>query len=318
MVFECDALALHFDLGMKNRINEIENQRDRVIALLLYETGIRLSQLVNLRRDDLRDCALNLEGRIIPFSSQLDIELGKYIRETQFSSCFLFFSRENKQLSERRVQQILKSYNIFSPSRLRSKKVLESLQNDGISSQHTFGLKSIRKKEFLSQLQIKQLLSLSLTPRDYSIILLMLECGITLRHLVRLKWKNLKNNKISFMSEDSRYPSKRISFVTTDKLAKNLNLLKKESNCEYIFGSHRGGQFTERRIQQIISSVSCDLDFKVNSQILRNTYIMMNLKDYSKNSSKTKGLDQNSSLLPKNLRVFDGFYQLPEEVISVL
>jgi len=70
--------------------NAFANWRDRMVLLILYATGIRLSELLSLRSGsfDFSGCTLKVLGkrnkeRIIPFSYQMKEELQKYLRLKQ-------------------------------------------------------------------------------------------------------------------------------------------------------------------------------------------------------------------------------------------
>ena len=103
--------------------DNFEGKRDRLVLEMLYATGIRLSELLNLHRDD-----LNLEGktikvlgkrnkeRIIPFGNQLLEILTSYLNfyENNFAEAngnyYIFVTANGKQLYPKAVYRIVHKY----------------------------------------------------------------------------------------------------------------------------------------------------------------------------------------------------------------
>ncbi len=91
--------------------------RDKAMLELLYASGLRVSELVNLKISDVdfENKILKVKGkgekeRIVPFGSYAFNALKKYLEERKDNSPYLFVSRFNKKLSNRQIQKIVKKY----------------------------------------------------------------------------------------------------------------------------------------------------------------------------------------------------------------
>ncbi|MCK9339278.1 MAG: tyrosine-type recombinase/integrase [Bacteroidales bacterium] len=100
-----------------------EGWRDRLILELFYATGMRLSELINLKYSDLDlyECTVKVLGkrnkeRIIPFSSRVKELLLKYV---EFYSekvgevnknCFIFVDSKRNKIYSKAVYRIVRKY----------------------------------------------------------------------------------------------------------------------------------------------------------------------------------------------------------------
>jgi len=101
--------TVDFDEGGKGR-------RDKLIILLLYSTGIRLSELINLKVSDIdfNQGTLKILGkgnkeRILPFSDNLKNEIKQYLDQV----CpieWLFLTDKGKKLYAKLVYRLVNSY----------------------------------------------------------------------------------------------------------------------------------------------------------------------------------------------------------------
>lgn len=98
--------------------DDFEGQRNKLIIELLYASGMRLSELINLKQTDvdLYSCQLKVLGkrnkeRIIPFSSTLKEQVQQYIA-LKPSECteYLFVSKKGLKLYEKLVYRVVNSY----------------------------------------------------------------------------------------------------------------------------------------------------------------------------------------------------------------
>ncbi len=95
-----------------NRLLEaVDNKRDRLIIKFLFYTGVRVSELVNIKKSDIiwTDGFVKIYGkggkeRIVPIPSFLLNELREYIKETNSDRIF--------PLSTRQVERIIKNATI--------------------------------------------------------------------------------------------------------------------------------------------------------------------------------------------------------------
>ena len=115
--------------------NDYTGMRDRAIIELLYCTGMRLSELINLGAGsiDLHSCTLKVKGkrnkeRIIPFPKELLTVLKDYQYEKEkmgFSNLFLFTTIKGEKTYPRMIQRIVKKYlDLISTSEKKSPHVL--------------------------------------------------------------------------------------------------------------------------------------------------------------------------------------------------
>ncbi len=98
--------------------DDFEGQRNKLIIELFYATGIRLSELINLKQSnvDLYQCQIKVLGkrskeRIIPFNSNLKNQIQKYlIVKANLNDEFLFVNENGNHLYEKFVYRIVKAY----------------------------------------------------------------------------------------------------------------------------------------------------------------------------------------------------------------
>ncbi len=115
--------------------DDFEGQRDKLIIDLLYQTGIRRSELTHLMQADVDLYGLTIKvlgkrnkERIVPISLQLKRNLELYFnvkQEQHLSNIYLFVDLKNKNLFESRVYTIVKKYLSFvSTNKKKSPHVL--------------------------------------------------------------------------------------------------------------------------------------------------------------------------------------------------
>lgn len=97
-------------------IKNTNNPKHKLIIKMLYSTGIRLSELINLKKNDIqpeRKIILVRQGkgkkdRITLLSEKLEKEILGYICNTNFKTDYLFEGRSGKY-SKKSIQQILEN-----------------------------------------------------------------------------------------------------------------------------------------------------------------------------------------------------------------
>lgn len=91
-------------------------QRDRLILEMLYATGVRVSELVNIKISDISDHTIRILGkgnkeRIVRFGDYCDEILKMYLNDGHYklnaSSDYLFLNNNGGQLTDRGVRFIL-------------------------------------------------------------------------------------------------------------------------------------------------------------------------------------------------------------------
>jgi integrase/recombinase XerC len=98
--------------------NDFVGIRNLLIIEILYQTGIRLSELINLKIEDLSNDSIKVLGkrnkeRIIPVSKELQIQIIEYLKQrTQIVSdeCFLFILEDGKKIYEKLVYRLINNY----------------------------------------------------------------------------------------------------------------------------------------------------------------------------------------------------------------
>lgn len=98
--------------------DDFEGQRNKLIIELFYATGIRLSELINLKQAnvDLFLCQIKVLGkrskeRIVPFNSLLKAQIKNYLNiKGDLSDEFLFVNKNGKQLYEKFVYRLVNTY----------------------------------------------------------------------------------------------------------------------------------------------------------------------------------------------------------------
>lgn len=91
--------------------------RDRLILSLLYSSGLRVSELVSLRINDidLQDRTIRIRGkgdkdRIVLFDENTRHLLEDYLQKRVYESDYLFLNRFGDPLTPRYVQMMIKNY----------------------------------------------------------------------------------------------------------------------------------------------------------------------------------------------------------------
>jgi len=98
--------------------NTRKGLKELVILSILYDTGIRVSELINLSLDDVRlgeVSTIKVLGkgnkyRTIPISDNLKILLSQYITKFNITSGILFNSNQNKKYTSNGIRYIISKY----------------------------------------------------------------------------------------------------------------------------------------------------------------------------------------------------------------
>lgn len=103
---------------MINYLNSEKNLKYLTIICVLYETGARVSELINIRLDDLNlsdNASIKLYGkgnktRIVPISKELVKLINKYLKEAFINyDNYLFYSNQKKQYNRKSINYIINS-----------------------------------------------------------------------------------------------------------------------------------------------------------------------------------------------------------------
>ncbi len=98
--------------------SDFDGERNKLIIELLYATGIRLSELINLKQTnvDLNSCQLKVLGkrnkeRIVPFNNELKRLLESYLKYPEVGlNDNLFVTKSGKKLYEKFVYRVVNKY----------------------------------------------------------------------------------------------------------------------------------------------------------------------------------------------------------------
>lgn len=98
------------------RLNTPLGQRDRLILEMLYATGVRVSELINIKVSDISDHTIKVLGkgnkeRIVRFGDYCEEILNMYLKDGHYrlnsNSDYLFLNNNGEKLTDRGVRYIL-------------------------------------------------------------------------------------------------------------------------------------------------------------------------------------------------------------------
>lgn len=100
----------------KELLENITNKKHKLMITLLYSSGLRVSELVNIKREQLNITQNTLlvkqakgkKDRITILSQKLKNELLEYLLQTQFKTNYLFESQRETKYTIRTIEAILK------------------------------------------------------------------------------------------------------------------------------------------------------------------------------------------------------------------
>lgn len=97
-------------------INSIENKKHKLVISLLYSSGMRLSELVNLKREDIQStrniiiirAGKGQKDRATILSKKVKNQLVEYLIENDFKTKYLFEGRNSSKYTKKSVEAIVK------------------------------------------------------------------------------------------------------------------------------------------------------------------------------------------------------------------
>lgn len=113
--------------------NSFFGLRDRLIIEVLYQTGIRLSELINIKARDLQNSSVKVLGkrnkeRIIPITKELNEQINNYLATSQYkeyNSEFLFTTNKGNKMYPNFVYRKVNRYlSLLSNLAKRSPHIL--------------------------------------------------------------------------------------------------------------------------------------------------------------------------------------------------
>lgn len=153
-----------------NLVSTISSTRDRLILLILYETGCSITELTNIKLRDIKTNKKELiinhsvrtgEKRTTKISNRLSKTIKEFLKKTnqKNNSNHLFTTRQSSTITPKRVQQILGQYTIkkikVTPQIIRYTHIAHAYKNGVSINEITkqVGLKRSRTIEIFSQLK---------------------------------------------------------------------------------------------------------------------------------------------------------------------
>lgn len=93
-------------------INDCKTTRDQLIVMLLFTTGVRVSELVNIKLSDINQNRLRVFGkgskeRELILTNEVSSLINTYVLERGFDSDYLLLNTKGQQLTTRGVRYIL-------------------------------------------------------------------------------------------------------------------------------------------------------------------------------------------------------------------
>ena len=169
-----DQISLLLKLENTNNINEL---RDNLILEIFYSTGVRISELVKIKIDDIKldDNSISILGkggkkRIVIIGNYAKKKLQDYLNYDEVNSVGYLFKNVRKSsighISERNVFNIVKKYTVkvtknekISPHALRHTFATHLLNNgaDLMSVKELLGHSDLSSTQIYTHVNIKQL-----------------------------------------------------------------------------------------------------------------------------------------------------------------
>lgn len=147
---------------MIDYLNSVKNLKYLTIICVLYETGSRVSELINIKLDDLNlsdNACIKLYGkgnkiRIVPISKELVLLINKYLKEIYANyTDFLFYSNQKKRYNRKSINYILntiiKKLRTLYPTKFKGKYSPHSLRHSKGTHLYNNGTPLLYIKEFL-------------------------------------------------------------------------------------------------------------------------------------------------------------------------
>lgn len=294
--------------GFELAFSKLISSRDKAIALLFYELGLKASELVNLNVSQVSSQKIVIQSRELVVSHRLSKILLEYIFATNPTK-FLFFTRQSPQMTVRRIEQILKYHKLVSPTKLRRSSVINALDKKTVQEVRAdYDLKSLREKQYLDRTQYKTLQTESNSKRDSLLFTLFYEAGLTISQVVSLRISNFKKDSVTIPRDDQRLTIHPEKIILSKSLSKQIQKYIKSQSFvadSYLFTSRQSSQISARRIQQIFKSYSKILGVEITPQILANSAKLNSIESITSYSQNHSLVSQTSAVrIP---RFYEGY-----------
>lgn len=146
---EINIASIEDKLKLLNDNRSIKSQRDFIVFQLIMKTGIRISDLVDIKKDQIRNNRIDLGSNIYPLDDELNLLIINFINQNNTTSEYLLtpFSANTKntscQLTTRSIERTIKenfpdiSYNDLKM--VYFKKMMNNLPDIRHASSHYGG-----------------------------------------------------------------------------------------------------------------------------------------------------------------------------------
>ena len=148
---------------MINHLNSIKDLKKLTIVCVLYETGARVSEFINIKVSDLNlsdNANITLYGkgnkiRIVPISQELVKLVNKYLKEAyiNYGDDYLFYSNYKKKYSRYSINKIIKKIvlklNSIYPDKFKGNYHPHSFRHTKATHLYNNGTPLLYVKEFL-------------------------------------------------------------------------------------------------------------------------------------------------------------------------
>ena len=166
-------LSLPFNVKQPKQAPQWASARDAAILEVFYSTGIRLSELADLKFDDFDffNETIKVKGkgskeRLVPVGSHAIEALNKYFHQAKIKEGPLFISKSRKRISSRAISDVVKKYTELagfpvgvSPHKLRHSFATHLLDNgaDLRSVQNLLGHSSLSTTQIYTHVSIERI-----------------------------------------------------------------------------------------------------------------------------------------------------------------
>ena len=166
-------LSLPFNVKQPKQAPQWASARDAAILEVFYSTGIRLSELADLKFDDFDffNETIKVKGkgskeRMVPVGSHAIEALNKYFHQAKIKEGPLFISKSRKRISSRAISDIVKKYTELagfpvgvSPHKLRHSFATHLLDNgaDLRSVQNLLGHSSLSTTQIYTHVSVERI-----------------------------------------------------------------------------------------------------------------------------------------------------------------
>ena len=145
--------------------NSAKNLRDWLLIVVQYETGCTVSELVLIKREDIKHNSIQVANRQCIVSTNLINKSREFLKG--HSSPYLFPSRQKPYMTTKRVQQIIREYlqNLNFPGIDKHTPHLLRYTHIAHAVKQNIPFKAIQEQTGLKELRLSQIVA-SVTPSE--------------------------------------------------------------------------------------------------------------------------------------------------------